>query len=157
MLVYRITSLTFSHSLFASGTAGRWNRAGRKVIYAAESIPLAFMENMVRRKGLGFNADFEIMVLEIPDNLPLTTIDPVSLPTGWRSSDDYTICQSVGDAWYDTGTSLILQVPSAVLPVASNYVLHSLHPDFSKITLIKTLALLPDERIEDLLKNYRKP
>lgn len=97
------------------------------------------------------------MVLEIPDNLPITVIDPLTLPKGWRSSDEYTVCQLLGNAWFDADTSAILQVPSAVLPMANNYVINSIHADFSKIRLIRTEELLPDDRIEDLLKNYRKP
>lgn len=79
MLVYRIIPTIYSKSLHAPGLAGRWNGAGRKVIYTAESIPVAFMENMVRRKGLGFNDLFAIMVIDIPDTLAVSEIAPSSL------------------------------------------------------------------------------
>jgi RES domain-containing protein len=61
MLVYRIVFKAWSHTLFAPGVAGRWNGTGRKVIYTAASIPLAFLENMIQRKGVGFNDDFKII------------------------------------------------------------------------------------------------
>ena len=154
MLVYRITHKLFSTSLFASGTAGRWNGAGRKVIYAAESIPLAFMENMIRRKGLGFNNDYAIMIIEVPDTLSITTIDPPTLKMGWRDFADYSICQEVGNDWYDKGLTPVLKVPSAVLATNSNYVLNTMHPGFKSVRLIDTFNLVPDGRIEDLLKRY---
>lgn len=154
MLVYRITLKIYSHSLFAPGLAGRWNGAGRKVIYTAESIPIAFMENMIRRKGLGFNDQFAIMIIEVPDTLSISEVDPATLATGWRDYKDYTICQAAGNNWYDKRLSPVLKVPSAVLPSNFNYVLNAEHPDFSQIKLVTTSDLLPDERIEDLLKKY---
>ena len=154
MLVYRITPKIHSTSLFAPGIAGRWNGAGRRVIYAAESIPLAFMENMIRRKGLGFNNDYAIMIIELPDTLAVTDIDASTLASGWRDFADYSICQVVGNDWYDKGLTPVLKVPSAVLTMNSNYVLNSLHPDFKSVKLIDTSDLVPDDRIEDLLKKY---
>jgi RES domain-containing protein len=147
MLAYRIVLKQYSKKLFASGLAGRWNGSGRKVIYCAESIALAFLENMVRRQGVGFNDDFKIMILEIQDNLKIQTTTIDDLSTGWRDFTDYSKCQPLGNAWYDAGTLPILKIPSAVLPEAFNYVINSLHPDFKKIKLVKVTDLIPDKRI----------
>jgi RES domain-containing protein len=62
---------------------------------------------------------------------------------------------SVGNKWYDEGIFPILKVPSAVLPESFNYVLNATHADCKKIKLIGTTDLIPDERIEDLLKKSR--
>jgi RES domain-containing protein len=156
MLVYRIAFTNYSKSLFAPGISGRWNSEGGKVIYTAESIPLAFLENMIRRKGVGFNDDFKTMIIEIPDFLAITEVNASSLPDGWRDLSDYTHCQIIGNSWYYKGDTPVLKVPSAILPENFNYVINSTHPDFSKITLLKITSLVPDERIEDLLKRYPK-
>ena len=152
MLLYRITHKAFSKKLLAPGFAGRWNSTGRKVIYCAESIALAFMENMVRRQGVGFNADFKTMIIEIPDNEKITTISPDQLPSGWRSFTNYSKCQPIGNIWYDNAKTLLLKVPSAVLPEANNYVINSQHPHFNLVKIHKITTLIPDERIENLLK-----
>jgi RES domain-containing protein len=81
-------------------------------------------------------------------------IDPSTLARGWRDFADYSICQVVGNDWYDKGLSLVLKVPSAVLTTNCNYVFNSVHPDFKLIKLIDTSDLIPDDRIEDLLKRY---
>lgn len=156
MLVYRIVFKAYSKALFAPGVSGRWNGAGRKVIYTAESIPLAFLENMIRRKGVGFNSDFKTMIIEIPDALHITEIAASSLASGWRDFNDYTHCQAIGNKWYDAGDTPVLKVPSAVLPDNFNYVLNATHPEYKKIVLLKTTDLVPDERIEELLKKYPK-
>jgi len=152
MLAYRITHKNYSGAIFTTGIDGRWNSGGRRVLYAAESIPLAFLENMVRRKGLGFNDEFRTMVLEFPDDLPILTILVKDLPAGWRSASDYSKCQPIGNKWYDTGTIPILKVPSAVLQESFNYVLNASHPKFSLVKIAAVTLLTPDEPIEDILK-----
>lgn len=156
MLVYRIAFKAYSAALFAPGLSGRWNGAGRRVIYTAESIPLAFLENMIRRKGVGFNQDFKTMIINVPDTLAITVADASSLAEGWRDFDDYTYCQDIGNQWYDKGSTPVLKVPSAVLPDNSNYVINTQHPDFQQVALLKTTELVPDARIEEILKNYPK-
>lgn len=156
MLAYRITLKQYSKILFAPGISGRWNGSGRKIIYCAESIPLAFLENMVRRQGVGFNDNFKTMILEIPDNFEVQEILPKDLPSGWRRFTDYSKCQPIGNKWYDEGLALVLKVPSAVLPEAFNYVVNATHPGFKNIKLLQVTDLIPDERIEDLLKKYKK-
>jgi RES domain-containing protein len=155
MLVYRIVHKSFSRKIIAPGFAGRWNGSGRKVVYCAESIALAFLENMIRRQGIGFNQDFKTMILEIPDSLKIHPVLFRDLPNGWRKFDDYSKCRPIGNKWYDEGRSPILKVPSAVLPESYNYVLNITHPDCKKIKLLRTTDLIPDERIEDLLKKKR--
>lgn len=155
MLLYRITHKQLSGVLHASGFGGRWNSEGKKVIYTAESIPLAFLENMLRRQGVGFNNDFNTMIIEVPDTLPVKTIRAEQQPDGWRDFHDYRICQQIGDQWCDSSETLLLKVPSAVLPEAANYVIHTAHPDYSRIRLLKVTTLIPDIRMEELLKGTR--
>lgn len=156
MLVYRIVHKSFSNSLIASGMKGRWNSSGKKVIYAAESIALAFLENMIRRQGVGFNQDFKIMIIDIPDKVKIAVIDISALENGWRNFEDYSKCQPFGDEWYNKRTSLVLKAPSAVLPETFNYIINTEHVEFGTIKLIETSDLVPDERIEDILKKYPK-
>jgi RES domain-containing protein len=156
MLTFRIGHKNYAASLTASGVAGRWASAGKKVIYAAESIALALLENMVRRQGVGFNDDFKIVVIEIPDDIAIHIIKPGELKAGWRNFREYTICQVIGNKWFDAQDTCILKVPSAVIPESSNYVINTLHPDFKRIKIVQISPLVPDERIEQLLKTYHK-
>jgi RES domain-containing protein len=155
MLAYRIVHKKHTDHLFAPGISGRWNGAGKKVLYCTESIPLAFLESMLRRQGAGFNSDYHIIVLEIPDNLVVQTVKPADLKDDWRNFRDYSICQNVGNAWFDSFGTPILKVPSAVLVQCSNYVINALHNDYYKIKVKEITELLPDPRIDELLKKHR--
>lgn len=94
------------------------------------------------------------MFIDIPDSLGITLVNAVDLQTGWRDFRDYSKCQSIGNAWYDKAETPVLKVPSAVLPANFNYVINTTHPDYKKITLAGTTELMPDERIEKILKEY---
>lgn len=156
MLVYRIVHKKYSNSLFASGMEGRWNSKGNKVLYCAESIALAFLENMIRRQGVGFNDDFKIMFVEIPSKATTTAISIDDLDAGWRDFNNYPKCQASGDTWYYERKDLLLKVPSAVLPESCNFVINTEHPDYKKVKILEVTKLVPDKRIEDILKRYSK-
>ena len=154
MIVFRIGHRNYVTTLIASGVNGRWATAGRPVIYCAENIPLAFLENMVRRQGVGFNHDFKIACIEIPDDLLISSVEERELDPDWRDANDYRHCQSAGNKWFDDLRMPVLKVPSAVMPESRNYVINTLHPDFKKIKIIAVTDMIPDPRIEDILKKY---
>lgn len=154
MLVFRIVHKLYANTLFASGMRGRWNSAGNKVIYASETVTLALLENMVRRQGVGFNGDFKIMFIEVPDGAVVETVTENDLEAGWRDPNDYSQCQPLGDRWFNAGKALALKVPSAVMPLSYNLVLNTLHPDYASVVLVAVTDLMPDPRIEDILKKY---
>lgn len=156
MLVYRIVHKKFRRSLTASGMEGRWNSEGNKVIYSADSIALAFLENMIRRQGVGFNLDFKIMVIEVLDKTKITILNPDDLNPDWRDHNNYSQCQKIGNQWYDENKTLLLKVPSAVLPQSFNFVINTTHADYKKIKLIGVSDLIPDKKIEEILKKYSK-
>ena len=142
MLVYKIAHKNYAHTLTASGISGRWASSGKMVIYAAESTPLAFLENMVRRQGVGFNDDFKTVIIEIPDDLEVEFISVKDLTVGWRNFKIYTFCQQLGDRWYNAMKKPVLKVPSAILLEYSNYVINTLHAGFSKIKIATFIAFL---------------
>jgi len=155
MLAFRILHKKYGDPLFAPGLEGRWNSAGKKVLYCSESIPLAFMESMVRRQGVGFNHDFQIAHIEIPDRAAIKTIEPDDLEKGWSNPHDYSRCQPLADAWYNLHRELVLKVPSATLSVCYNYVLNAQHADFGAVRLLKVTPLMPDARIDEILKKAK--
>lgn len=155
MLVYRIVHKRYADSLFASGLEGRWNSEGKKVLYTAESISLAYLETLAHRKGLGFNKDFKIMVIKIPSNTEIQTVESSDLSKSWRDFRNYSDCQKIGNAWFDADEKLCLKVPSAVVPENWNVVINTFHKDFKKVKLIGVLDFEPDDRLEQIIKQYK--
>jgi RES domain-containing protein len=155
MLVYRIVHKKYADTLFASGIEGRWNAEGKKVLYTTESISLAYLETLAHRKGLGFNKDFRIMVIQVPDESQFQIVESTDLPKTWRDFRNYTECQKIGNQWFDAEEKLCLKVPSAVVPENWNVVINTFHQDFKKVKLIEVLDFNPDDRLEQIIKQYK--
>ncbi|MGC4130620.1 MAG: RES family NAD+ phosphorylase [Bergeyella sp.] len=151
MLLFRITKKEFSQNLFASGNMGRWNVFGQKVIYTSESVCLAMLENMIRIKGVGFEDKFQTMVIYVPDNSGVSAVNHKDLPDEWRKTQNYGATQEIGKEWFLENKNLLLKVPSAILPISSNYVINTFHKDFKNVKLIDVLDFVPDERLEKIL------
>lgn len=148
MEVYRITRAIYTDRLVASGGAARWNSRGRFVIYTAGSRALACLENVVHRSGEGLQELFRVMVIDVPDTLPIETITLVDLPADWADYQNYDICQQLGERWLLRGAAPVLKVPSAVVPQEWNYLLNPAHPAFSAIQLVQTEAFAFDPRLK---------
>jgi RES domain-containing protein len=136
MIVYRITKEVYSTSLKASGYAARWNYNGSLVIYTAQSRSLACLENLVHRSGEGNNALFKVMLIQIPDNLPLEEIEENSMKKDWQKIENSSYCQSIGSNWLARQKTAILKIPSVIIKNEFNFILNPNHADFRKIKLI---------------------
>lgn len=148
MFVYRITKALYADRLVASGGAARWNSRGQFVIYSAATRALACLENVVHRSGEGLMDSFRVMVINVPDDLTVVTIAPETLPSNWFDFEQYGTCQRLGGEWLQTSQSAVLRVPSAIIPSEWNYLLNPAHPEFSRITLIRTEPFVFDPRLK---------
>ena len=63
---------------------------------------------------------------------------PANLPADWSASPVPVAVQRRGTAWSNRRGSMILQVPSAVVPSESNFLLNPSHPRFQKIEVLGT-------------------
>jgi len=128
MMVYRIVAAQYADKLTASGKAGRWNLPDEHVIYTACSRSLATLELLVNRSGIHPESSYKVMLIEIPKKY--TTIKPQEFSDDWRSLAAYPLLQHAGSVWYHESTSLVLAVPSAVIPKEYNFLINTRHGDF---------------------------
>lgn len=155
MLAFRIAHYKYAHSLSVSGFEGRWNSKGKLVLYASENVATSLLENILYRTGTGFNNDYKIMVIYHPEE-HIEQMITSNLPKEWRSMESYDQLQKIGNSWYDEQRSLCLKVPSSILPDNYNIIFNTTHPEFKNVKLIDVLDYEPDERLEKLLKKYKK-
>lgn len=117
---------------------GRWHSQGTEIVYLAESPASALLERLVH---LEFDVDevpshYQLLAVEIPDEVAFEIIDAQSLAETWRADDSVT--RSHGDRWLREGRAALLRVPSAVVPHTNNWLLNPKHPEAGKarITLV---------------------
>lgn len=131
MLIYRICRSEFATDLKASGFASRWNQDGQWVLYASATRSLAALEQLANRSGLVLSASYCVMAIEVPDLVDsLRSVLPEVLPPDWRRFSGYGRLQELGAGWYRRSESLLLRVPSVLVPQEYNYLIHTQHPDF---------------------------
>jgi len=149
MEVYKIAREIYADKLVASGRAHRWNLDDQFVIYTGSTRSLSTLELIVNQNSVSSAIRYKVMVISIADEDRLFThILQKDLPKSWRSIDAYPELQQIGSDWYKNKLSLILKVPSAVMPVEYNYIINTTHPDFAAhISLIRTEDYFWDERL----------
>jgi RES domain-containing protein len=147
MEVFHITLSRYAEELFASGLSGRWNKEGEKVIYAASSRSLACLENLVHRRGQIKSASYKTIVIYVPDDLAIQSVELKDLPQDWQQKSDPEECQHIGSTWYQSKQTPVLSVPSVVIPYERNLVINAEHPDFDKVKILKKEPFCFDPRL----------
>lgn len=149
MEVFRISSEAYSKTLSCSGSANRWNLKGQHVLYTGSSRSLSSLELVVHKGAVKPTLTYKVMVISIADDDHLTKqIQVKDLPANWRSFAGYSILQNIGSHWYEAQDSLILKVPSAVIPMEYNYMINTEHPDFlANVSLVRTEDYFWDSRL----------
>lgn len=133
----------------AKKTGGRWNRAGHAVIYTAESIPLAALETIVHLGAGSLPLNRYLVRFDMPEAVwrRREELTLHAAPVGWEALPPGIVSLDLGDGWLKSARSLLLVVPSVVVPEASNILINPTHPDINKITASKVRKWLYDARI----------
>lgn len=151
MEVFRIVKAEFSGQLSTSGHANRWNRKGQHILYASTSRALATLEQLVHLGSVRPDTDWRIMVLSLPDDEAFHhRIQKIDLTSDSRKLSAYADCQRLCAEWADRQKSLILHIPSAVVPMEYNVAINKDHPEFDHLVrLVRTEPYFWDERRAD--------
>lgn len=149
MEVFRISSEEHAHLLAASGNANRWNKRGQNVIYTGASRSLVTLESIVHKSSIKPTTQYKVIVISVSDNENLVKRVLIKeLPPNWQRLAAYPILQAIGGEWYEKKETLILQVPSAIIPYEFNFVINVDHPAFRKnIKLIRIEDYFFDDRL----------
>lgn len=125
---------------------GRWNSKGIRVVYLGNSIAQAAMELLVHlHSAQVLNSYYQLEVSFSEDCLEHIALD--DLPADWAEPTMAPSVQAVGDAWIASGSSLVLQVPSAAVKGEYNYLLNPRHPDFAALAVGQITPFNFDARI----------
>ena len=133
----------------AAAAGGRWNSVARPVIYLADSLALAQLEQRVHTP---LRPPRDLVAVEaIVPAAAVASAEGVVLPDDWDADNvDWSVgsaaSQCIGDDWLARGTSLLLRVPSVVVPVGWNYLLNPAHPDARRVRT-RRIEYRPDVRL----------
>lgn len=132
---WRITKKKYKEVAFtgegAEESGGRWNSEGTRIVYASSSISLAILEILVNLQDVEILSTYVVIPFHFDDSF-MESLDKKVLPADWASQPSSLSAKSIGDDWVQSKPSLILEVPSVVVPSENNYLINPSHPDFNQ-------------------------
>lgn len=124
--------------------SGRWHTRGRPIVYCSEHPAGALTEMLVHLDREEMPDTFRLLRIGVGKSIALQRIDETELPANWRA--DVTITRALGDAWLASRTSLLLDVPSALVPFSRNILVNPKHAAISEVEIIEALNVPLDPR-----------
>lgn len=126
---------------------GRWNSRGTRILYTAGSLSLAALEMLVHLNNEEILLSYSFAAAEFDESLILPIEEFQKLPENWSVSPPQLEIQRIGNEWAETRASVVLKVPTSVLPVEFNYLINVEHPEFSMVKFGKSQTFTFDERL----------
>ncbi len=126
---------------------GRWSREGRAVVYTASSAPLAVLELLVHVDVEDLPGDLVLMEIAVPADAGMGEAGLDQLPGDWNAVPDHPACIELGEEWLTSLDTLLLKVPSAVMPRESNVLINPAHPDMGRVEVVVSEAFGFDPRL----------
>lgn len=147
---------TTEHIRDISGTGariygGRWNHIGYPVIYASGSRSLAILEFLVHVPMALAPENLSIMEINIVEAVGKETVNENQLPPNWRDYPAPEQLADIGTNWLKSKSSLLIDIPSAVVDKEMNTLINPLHKDIKSVNLVSVENFSFDSR---LLQDY---
>jgi len=150
MTSWRIVQAGHTSSAFDGEGArrypGRWNNRGTPLVYTAASPSLAAMELLVHLETPDILRKYIVIPVTF-DMRYCRMIDVSGLPKDWTSDACMGLTRNIGAGWCSGNESLVLGVPSAVVPLEFNYLINPRHPDFIRLKIGHAREFRYDSRV----------
>lgn len=147
MILYRFSLEQYSKDLSGDGAkkyGGRWNSKGLPVVYTSLTISLSLLELLIHKATYDELKAHQLSVIEVP-NYHFSILNLKQLKRNWQEDIEYS--KYIGDEFLSSNASLLMQVPSAIIPEESNILLNPKHKDFNKVKVLKAKSFRFDTRI----------
>lgn len=131
---YAATDMSGSGGLYVSG---RWHEKGNPILYAGSSISLCCLETLVHYDATGLPFRRKLIEYQIPISSinQGQRVDVAQIPN-WDGMPDSTKAAEAGTRWLTSNASLLMFVPSVIIPMESNVLINPKHPDINLILAV---------------------
>jgi RES domain-containing protein len=144
MILWRIASETRQYGaadLSGAGAAakpGRWNAIGEAVLYAAPTIAMAVLETAAHIDDAGLPQNRFVVCIDVPEKMwrARITLGVDALPVTWTAIPAGRASVGVGSRWIREGASVLLEVPSVIVPEETVVALNATHPEIERLKAI---------------------
>ena len=128
---------------------GRWSPKGTGILYTSRTPELALLETLVHLPPVTLPElpRLWLSTLRLP-NVPdaVFWLDPSLMPAHWQSNT-LADSQCLLNEWLQKPFCLALGVPSVILDMSYNILLHPLHPAFAQVEVMRQVEIQLDGRL----------
>lgn len=125
--------------------SGRWHTRGKPIVYCAEHPAGALTEMLVHLDREEMPNTFRLLRIAIKKTAPVQRLEEGNLPANWRT--DVPITRAIGDAWLASRSSLLLEVPSVLVPFSRNILINPQHAAINETQIVEVLNVPLDPRL----------
>jgi RES domain-containing protein len=145
MVLWRISRHQDLSGMGGLKASGRWHHAGHAIVYLAQTPASALLEVCVHTSANNVPPAFTLLKIEGPD-LVVPFISIGSLPNDWVTHLDAT--RDLGTNWLEKKRSVLLQVPSAIVPETANFLFNPSHKEAAKFHVTEVFSYSFDLRLK---------
>ena len=113
---------------------GRWNERGVPMVYTAGSLSLAALEILVHIGNAGLSRRYVSIPVSFDSTL-CRQLTPSDLPQDWATDPAPESTRVLGVQWIEAASSVVLALPSAIVPLESIFLINPRHKDVSGISI----------------------
>lgn len=150
MNLFRITREKYSADLSGEGArlfGGRWNSKGNAVLYTSEHASLAALEVLVNSPIRMLPSDLVLVELVIDPPAEPVIIKAEGLGGDWKSYPAPIFLKETGDSWIQSCSSLLMKVPSVIIPEEFNVLVNPDHSAFETVRIKNINPFWFDKRL----------
>jgi len=147
MVLWRVSNYETLNGVGGLYVSGRWHTKGHPIVYCTLNPATALLETLVHMEIDSEDRPerFQVLRIEGPDSLSIEKIELTSLSPDW--AEDVSITQTIGDCWLKEGRSLLLQVPSVLVPETWNVLVNIQHAEANLLKIAATYQHAFDARL----------
>jgi RES domain-containing protein len=147
MRLWRISAhadLSGEGGLLASG---RWHTRGNRIVYLTDHPASALMEVLVNLEvdPEDLPDSYQLLAVDLADSVLFESIGPDQLAADWR--DQLRVSRDLGDVWLRENRTLLLRVPSAIVPFTTNWLLNPAHEHAASAQINEIIRAPFDRRL----------
>ncbi|HEY2913115.1 MAG TPA: RES family NAD+ phosphorylase [Candidatus Angelobacter sp.] len=136
MILWRTSNYADLHGIGGLRASARWHTRGHRIVYLSSTPASALLEILVHLEIEEGHLPrfYKLLEIQVPDDVRMEKLeDWAKLPKGWPRKQAVT--RALGDQWLERNSAALLEIPSALVPRTSNFLLNPLHPDAAKIKI----------------------
>ena len=145
MLLWRISRHRDLNGVGGLRASGRWHHRGLPIVYLAESPAGALLEACVHTSANDIPPMYTLLAVRANELTQIPMLD-ATLEPNWIEQLETT--REIGWTWLRSMRSVMLRVPSALVPATFNVLLNPLHPEAIHIQIESAYEYPFDPRLK---------